>query len=90
MRNENSSIKVLPITRDHFLASFWQYMTKYREEASNYGYLVVRTMLMHGPTIFYALDYRSVSTFPFFIAGHDTVQKTFPFLPSAVEAVVHT
>ena len=26
MRNENISIKVLPITRDHFLPSFWQYM----------------------------------------------------------------
>ena len=32
------------------------------------------------PTIFYALDYRS----------YDTLQKTFPFLPSVVEAVVQT
>ena len=43
-------------------------------------------MLMHGhtifygPTIFHALDYRSVSTFLYSIASHDTVQKTFPFL----------
>ena len=40
--------------------------TKYREGASNRGYLVLRTILMHGRvygTIFYALDYRSVSTF---------------------------
>ena len=40
--------------------------TKHGEGASNHGYLVLRMMLMHYrayPTIFCALDYRSVSTF---------------------------
>ena len=37
--------------------------TKYREEASNHDYLVLRTILMPGqayPTIFYALDFSAV------------------------------
>ena len=32
MRNENISIKVLPITRDHFLPSFWQYRNSASEK----------------------------------------------------------
>ena len=54
-------IKAFPHNKLHPAGS-----TKYREEASNHGYLVLRTMLMHVrgyPTIFYALDYLNVSTF---------------------------
>ena len=59
-----------------------------QRRASNHGYLVLRTMLMHNrvyPTIFYALDYRNVCTF-----HRQSRYSAKNLLFSAVEAVVHT